>query len=64
MHLENRLSERDRQVKEMKRVVAKEFQSMYNWADSHLAVKDVKFEVKDGSSSDEDESNKPINIEL
>jgi flagellar biosynthesis/type III secretory pathway chaperone len=43
MTLEQRLSDREKELKELKRVVAREFQNLHNWADSHLAVKDVHF---------------------
>jgi hypothetical protein len=69
MTLEQRLAERDRENKELKRVIAREIQVLQAWAEGHLPVKDVKFE--DAYSSDEedegkgaaDHSNKPLNIE-
>jgi hypothetical protein len=41
MTLEQNLSEKSRELKDLKRVFAKELHSLYTWADSHLAVKDV-----------------------
>ena len=66
MTLEQRLSDRDRELKDLKRVVAKEFQTLHTWADSHLAVKDVHFNQEDSFSDDEDHREghgKPLNIE-
>jgi hypothetical protein len=61
MTLEQNLSEKSRQLKDLKRVFAQELNTLYTWADSHLIVKDVNFNQ---DSSDEDEDHKPLNIEL
>jgi predicted nucleic acid-binding Zn-ribbon protein len=60
MTLEQRLSEKDRENKELKRVLARELQSLHSWAEGHLAVKDVKFEM---DSSEDEGDDKPLNIE-
>lgn len=55
------MSEREREIKELKRVLARELQSLQAWAEGHLAVKDVKFDIVE--SSDEEGDEKPLNIE-
>jgi hypothetical protein len=63
MTLEQRLSDREKELKELKRVVAREFQNLHNWADSHLAVKDVHFNQDSSSDEDCNGHGKPLNIE-
>lgn len=47
------MGERDRELKEFKQGMTKEFQSLAEWAEKHLTIKDVKFaSKKDDSNSD------------
>ena len=41
-------------------MLARELQSLHSWAEGHLAVKEVKFEME---SSDDEGEDKPLNIE-